>query len=424
MSSYLVCSVPIHGHVTPLLEVARYLVGRGDRVRFLTGARYRERVEATGASFVPLPREADFDDGDIDASFPGRVGRTGAAGIRYDLCTVFVGPAGAQLTAIDEALEDEPVDAILAETLFLAAAGLLERPDRPRVVNLGIVPLATRHPDVAPMGLGIPPMRGPLNRLRNRLLTTVADRIVFAPVQRRAERVFLDATGRGLSGLVLDWPSRADAVAQFTVPGFEYPRAGLSDTVHLVGPLSRGAVTDLPLPSWWADLDGVRPVVHVTQGTVANQDYDQLIRPTIEGLAGQDVLVVVATGGRAVSTLDFPLPGNVRVAPYLPYDKLLPRTDVMVSNGGYGGVHYAMEHGVPLVVAGKTEDKTEVNARVGWSGVGVNLNTNRPEPTRIAAAVAKVLADPRYRAASARIGAEIASSPGLAGLAAVLAPTR
>ncbi|MPZ85840.1 MAG: glycosyltransferase [Actinophytocola sp.] len=423
MSSYLVCSVPIHGHVTPLLEVARHLVGRGDRVRFLTGARYREKVEATGATFLPLPREAEYDDSDIDASFPGRVGRTGPAGIRYDLCTIFIAPAGAQLAAVDAAIEDEPVDAMLAETLFVAAAAMLSRPraQRPRVVNLGIVPLATRHRDVAPMGLGIPPMRGPLGRVRNAVLTMTANRLVFAPVQRVSERVFLEATGRPPGGLVMDWPSRADAVVQFTVPGFEYPRPGMPDTVHLVGPMSRGVVSNLPVPSWWADLDGAHPIVHVTQGTVANRDYGQLIRPTIEGLAGDDVLVVVSTGGRDVSTLDFPLPPNVRVAPYLPYDKLLPRTDVMVSNGGYGGVHHAMEHGVPLVVAGKTEDKTEVNARVGWSGVGINLNTNRPDPVTLARAVREVLADPSYRTASARIGAEIARSPGLDGLVKVVA---
>ena len=36
----------------------------------------------------------------------------------------------------------------------------------------------------------------------------------------------------------------------------------------------------------------------------------------------------------------------------------------MLTNGGYGGVQYALAHGVPLVVAGDTEDKPEVAARV------------------------------------------------------------
>lgn len=421
MSSYLVCSVPIRGHVTPLLEVARHLVGQGHSVRFLTGARYREAVEVTGATYLPLPREAEYDDSDMNGSFPGRVGRTGADGIRYDLCTIFIAPAGAQLAAIDAAIEDEPVAAILAEPLFAGAAALLTRPDRPPVVNLGVVPMSIRHPDVAPAGLGVPPMRGPFGRLRNAVLTAYADRVVFRQVQRVAEKVFFSATGRAIDGPVLDWTARADAVVQFTVPGFEYPRPGLADTVHFVGPVSRAAVSDEPVPDWWGDLDdGARPVVHVTQGTVANQDYGRLIRPTIEGLADVDVLVVVSTGGRDVSTLDFPLPANVRVASYLPYDKLLPRTDVMVSNGGYGGVHHAMEHGVPLVVAGRTVDKIEVAARVGWSGVGIDLRTNHPDPAKLADAVHEVLADPRYHKASARIGAQIARSPGLSALPHIL----
>jgi UDP:flavonoid glycosyltransferase YjiC (YdhE family) len=54
--------VPIHGHVTPLLSVARHLVARGDRVSFITGARFADVVTATGATHVPLPTEADFDD--------------------------------------------------------------------------------------------------------------------------------------------------------------------------------------------------------------------------------------------------------------------------------------------------------------------------------------------------------------------------
>jgi len=45
--SLLVCSTPVHGHVTPLLAVARTLVASGHTVRFLTGTRYRAAVEET-----------------------------------------------------------------------------------------------------------------------------------------------------------------------------------------------------------------------------------------------------------------------------------------------------------------------------------------------------------------------------------------
>ena len=62
MASVLVCSSPLVGHVTPMLAVAAGLVERGHDVRFLTGRRFEEQVSRTGASFIPLPPEADFDD--------------------------------------------------------------------------------------------------------------------------------------------------------------------------------------------------------------------------------------------------------------------------------------------------------------------------------------------------------------------------
>jgi UDP:flavonoid glycosyltransferase YjiC (YdhE family) len=159
--------------------------------------------------------------------------------------------------------------------------------------------------------------------------------------------------------------------------------------------------------------------VHVTQGTIANHDWDELVGPALQGLAGDDVLVVVSTGNRPLDTLP-PLPANARAATFLPYDRLLPRTDVLVTNGGYGGVHYALEHGVPLVVAGTTEDKVEVTARVAWSGAGIDLRTNAPTPDAVATAVRTVLAEPGYRRASAAIGRSIAAAPGFAGLDRVL----
>lgn len=248
----------------------------------------------------------------------------------------------------------------------------------------------------------------------------LTEKLIFGGVQRQAEKIIVDATGKKLDGFFMSGASRADAIVQFTVPGFEYPRSDLPDTVHFVGPMSRAAKSEGELPEWWNELDGSRPVVHVSQGTIANTDYDELIAPTITALAGDDVLVIVSTGGRPLSTLPSPLPANVRAAEYLPHDRLLPLTDVYVSNGGYGGVHHALEHGVPLVVAGMTEDKAEVAARVQWTASGVNLRTNRPTPDAVGAAVRRVLADPGFAERSRALGKEIAASSGLAGLEAVI----
>jgi UDP:flavonoid glycosyltransferase YjiC (YdhE family) len=146
----------------------------------------------------------------------------------------------------------------------------------------------------------------------------------------------------------------------------------------------------------------------VTQGTVDNHDLSSLIGPTLRALAEEDVVTVATTGGRPIRAIPGPLPDNARVAEFIPYDLLLPQVDVMVTNGGYGGVQSALAHGVPLVVAGASEDKPEVAARVHWSGTGINLRTGRPMQPAIRAAVRSVLQDSGYRQRAAVLGADMA----------------
>ncbi|WP_375385950.1 glycosyltransferase [uncultured Microbacterium sp.] len=421
MSTYLLTCTPAHGHVMPLLAVTRHLVADGHSVRFLTGSRYAERVRAAGAVFLPLPAEADIDLDDADAAFPDRRGLTGPAALRYDIVNLFLRPGRAQYDALTRALAEVPTAAVLTEQLFIGAGLLAELPrdTRPPVVVLGIFPLGVASADTAPFGLGVAPLGGIAGRVRNAVLTFVAEKIVFGPVAKEAAAVYREVVGVSPRRFVLDWASGADALVQFTVPEFEYPRSDLPEMVSFVGPLPSPAGGG-DLPEWWGELDGQRPIVHVTQGTVANADVTQLFIPAMRGLAASDALVVVSTGGRPIDVLG-ELPGNVRAAEYLPYDRLLPLVDVMVTNGGYGGVQQALSHGIPLVVAGQTEDKIEVSARIGWSGAGVNLKTSTPTADAVAAAVDRVLGDPSFRANAQRIGGAIAAAPGLAGLDSVLA---
>src|SRR5580658_2962328 len=116
-----------------------------------------------------------------------------------------------------------------------------------------------------------------------------------------------------------------------------------------------------------------------------------------EGQPPPDLLVVATAGGRPVEAIPCVVPSNARVASYLPFEWLLPRVDVFVTNGGYGSVNQAMSFGIPLVTAGLTEDKADVNTRVAWSGVGIDLATNAPTPQALREAIRTVLDKPNYR---------------------------
>lgn len=417
MSSIVIASVPIHGHITPLLTVAREFVERGDDVRVLTGAAFADAVMATGATHVPLPEEADYDVID-SARLPERARLKGSRAIAFDIENLFAKPAKVQYRALLDAHATRRVDAVLADPTFLGAAFLLAHPlaTRPPVVMCGVLPLPIDSRDTAPFGMGLPPARW-LNRPRNAVLSVVHRRLL-AGAKAILDEAHREVHRIDMPGQLTSWADRADAIVQFTVEAFEYPRSDAPPHLHFVGPLSATG-SQAPLPPWWDDIDGTRPVVHVTQGTVANTDYEQLIAPTLRALADDDVLVAVTTGGRPLDTLPA-LPPNARAAAYLPYDQFLPRTDLFVTNGGYGGVQYALRYGVPIVATGGKEDKPEVGARIAWSGVGRRIRSETPRPSALRAAIHEVLHDARYRQASQRIAADLAGAPGFSGLAGVV----
>lgn len=414
MASVLMGSIPAHGHVAPMLAIARSFVERGDQVRFIAGAKFADRVRAVGACRISLPPEADYDISILE-TFPERAKLKGIKAGAFDLEHVFARPALPQYQTLMAAHAAQPADVVLVDPAFTGALILLghRRPSRPPVVMCGVVPILVPSVDTAMAGLGLAPARR-WNRLRNAVLAAMTRRIVL-----RANEIIDDSYRRvhGKAGncSFLELGALADAMVQFTVPAFEYPRSDAPASLHFAGPLGATG-SDAPLPDWWHDLDGSRPIVHVTQGTVANSDYRQAIAPTLEALAGEDVLVVVSTGGRPLDTLP-PLPENARAATFLPYDELLPRTAVYVTNGGYGGVQYALRYGVPIVATGGKEDKPEVGARVAWSGVGRRLRTEWPSPRALRRDILAVLQQPRYREASQRIAADMAAAPGFACLA-------
>jgi UDP:flavonoid glycosyltransferase YjiC (YdhE family) len=165
--------------------------------------------------------------------------------------------------------------------------------------------------------------------------------------------------------------------------------------VRFVGPVLPRPSVNFKEPAWWGDLDSSKPVVLVTQGTIANFDFNELIQPTLSALADENMLVIAATGRPDIESIV--APANAKVESFVPFDRLLPKVDVLVTNGGYGAVHQALSLGVPIVIAGESEDKALISARVDWAGVGVNLGTQHPTEDQIRSAVHMVLADKQYR---------------------------
>jgi len=395
----LISTMAAPGHVYQIMPLAKRLVERGNDVLWHTGTGYEERVGTTGARFVRSRHMPTLDD-----LFPTQPSR-GLAALDWAMRRLIVEPTLGQLADYEAILRDFPADVLVTDNVGMGPM-LMREKGGPIWVSMGIHPIGVPDAAAPPMSTGLGPATTWLHRLRNRWMHQVGKRVLMRGVPRAYDdvrvRAGLPRMPRGTS--VYDLIISPFLHLYCTVQAFEYPGRRLPAHVRFVGPMLPDGGRRLDPPQWWGDLDG-RKVVFVTQGT-ANTDPRHLVRPLLNGLAGDDVLVVATSPDPEALE---PLPGNARVARFLNFNELLPRVDVMVTNGGFSGVQLAMAHGVPLVGAGETEgDKPEVCARIGWTGLGVNLRTGTPSTERLVAAVRKVLGNPSYREVARRLQRECA----------------
>jgi len=408
----LIASTPANGHVNPMLAIARILIRGGHQVAVYTGAAFRARVEASGGVHFSLPPDADFDLEDPFARVPElKVMPPGLEWLRIASERLFVDNIAAQHNGLQNLLQSFRPDVIIGDDMFFGALPMLlgAGSRRPPVVLCGTSVLHWPREDRAPMFLGLPPATTPEQRKGYAALAQNYHEVVDQPVMLRLNQVLEDLGASPTSLPMFDSSvALADAYLQLSVPSFEFPR-DVPRSVHFVGtpPIIPGQI---PPPPWADELDGSRKVVLVTQGTVANHNFNLLVAPTLAALANEpDVLVVATAGGRPIDAIPGPVPANARLSSYLPFEWLLPKVDVLVTNGGYGSVNQAMSFGIPLVTAGLTEDKADVNARVAWSGVGIDLATNEPTPEALRSAVRTVLDQPGYRLRASQMAEEFAA---------------
>jgi len=411
MANILVASTPAPGHVNPMLSVARHLSSLGHSIIFLSGKLFHDQAVTLGFQFVPFTGKADFDYRRMDEEFPEVAAATPGPDAMNAIC-IYCGidPVPDQDRAIQQILSEGQVDLIVTDVYFWGIFPLLlgPRDARPPVLTFGVLPLLVSSRDAAPFS---GPEASPEGRLRNQEETQQ----FFAMMQPATTRINEALHSCGAPELPEFFSDSAahlpDRFLQLTAEAFEYPRSDLKESVQFIGNLMPNGHSKSPLPAWWDSLDASKPVVLVTQGTIANWDLSQLIEPAIAALADDQVTVIVAAGRPDLEVIQLPggvKPQNVRIENYIPFEQILPKVDVFVTNGGFGSVNLSLSKGIPMVVAGDTEDKIFTASRVGWSQAGVNLATGHPTVEQIRTAVRTVLSDKKYKENALKLQKEFA----------------
>ncbi|MGW5055367.1 glycosyltransferase [Actinokineospora sp. NPDC004072] len=410
----LVVVPPFAGHVNPVIGVAAELGARGHRVAWAGDAALLGALLPAGSTVHPCAG--------LDVARPA--GLRGFAALKHLWEQVLLPLADVMAPGVEAALAAERPDVVLVDQQAFAGAFAAERWGLPWVTS------ATTSSELVDPLAGMPAVAGWIR-------------------ERLGERSAVDPRFSPLLTLAFTAPALAPAAA--------------APTVRFVGHTARPSE---PHPFDFALLDPDRPLVYVSLGTVNADTGARFLTECATALARRPHLqAVIADPAGAVTAarphlafdaahivagspqpglapepaVDAPLivaassppqPGLapepavdaplIVTAPRVPQLALLDRASVVVCHGGHNTVCEALARGVPLVVAPIRDDQPVIAEQVTAAGAGIRLRFTHAAAEHIGAAIDRLIADPAYRAAAARVRDSFAAAGGAAAAADAL----
>jgi UDP:flavonoid glycosyltransferase YjiC (YdhE family) len=277
-----------------MLAAARHLESVGHTITFNTSENFRNHVESAGVRFVAMTGKANYD---YRRSHELQEGRNLSSEDQKLLLlrTWFAETIPDQHQGIQQILRETSTDIVLIDTMLFGSFPMLlgPRQERPPVIGCGVNPLMLSSRDC---GLVLPPSN---TRAGQRQILEENQKIEakFRPVNDHMNSIIRTYGTAPLPHFFLDCMYLLpDLFLQFTSEAFEFPRSDMPDTIRFVGPLLPGRSVEFEEPAWWTELNDSEPIVLVTQGTIANHDFNELIQPALSGLADEKVTVIVAAG--------------------------------------------------------------------------------------------------------------------------------
>jgi UDP:flavonoid glycosyltransferase YjiC (YdhE family) len=160
------------------------------------------------------------------------------------------------------------------------------------------------------------------------------------------------------------------------------------------------------------------PRILVSLSTLFYPGQAETLQAVLDALAGPDGSKridadVMVTTGDTIDPRSLRAGPNVDVQRYLPHDEVMPSVSLVISHGGHSTVMRALCHDVPVLVLPMHPmlDHKMIGESIAAKGAGLVLPRDT-KPVDIAAAISRLLHDPRYRAAAAALGARLRSQPG------------
>ena len=353
--------IPAFGHTNPTVEFARELARRGHDIRYYSFEAFRQRIEATGAAFVPCDRFLP----PLTAESERRLKR---------VSTTEMSVQSFRTTASMDATLTRDIEAFHPDLVISDSACFWGK----------LTAMKHRLPLVCSTTTFA------FNRYSSKYMRQspgeLADILLGLPrLNREAKR--LAALGYPVKSAleIVQNDNDTDTVV-YTSPRFQ-PCSETFDAAHyrFVGPCVRDVAPEAK--------DDNRPLVYISLGTVIN-DRPDFYRTCVEALKDAPAEALIACGRDFDPGTLAPLPGNIRIEPSVDQMAVLARTRLFVTHCGMNSASEGLYMAVPELLYPQTGEQRAVARRIEEMGAGRMLpEAAARDPRKLRALVMQALGD-------------------------------
>ena len=340
MSKIVFFCIPAHGHTNPTLGVVRELISRGHQVFYYSYNMMREKIEATGATFVSCD-EYDQEQR-LDAKDAVRVGKDLAFSTQ-----ILVDTTLALDDTVCEHMRELNPDCIVADSMAVWGKAV--------ALKLGI-PFVSSTTTFAFNQYSAKIMKQSLRQMFGMIFS-------MTKINKNIKR--LQEKGYPVKSVldIIQNDNNTDTIV-YTSPEFQPCSETFSDKYVFVGPSIR------PIENIFEKKSD--KLIYISMGTVIN-DSTEFYKKCIEALANKKYQVIMSVGN-LINIEDLgAVPYNITISRVVDQIAVLSQADVFLTHCGMNSVNESLYYKVPLVMYPQTSEQDGVATRVEQLGAGIRL---------------------------------------------------
>lgn len=398
---------PAIGHLNPTCALALELQRRGHSVTLFGVPDALAKVENLDLTTCEIGG-LDYPRGSVDRAYKTLGKLTGRAGLKFTI-NFFKRETEMLFREAPQAIRAADIEVLIVDQITSSIATVADYLNLPFVTVCNAM-LIHREPAVPPYSTHWAYSTTLWARLRNRLGNALVDfltRDLWQEICTQRRRWNLPA-----------YQKRDDSYSPLAqvcqLPkAFDFPRKRLPSHFHYIGRFhdSSGIEpitfdnTDFPFDR----LNG-KPLIYASLGTLQNQ-RPEIFKCIAQACSTLEAQLVISLGNPEAQPID--LPGDPIVVPFAPHQKLIERSQVVVTHAGMNTVLTALGCGVPLVAIPITNEQPGIASRLARTKAGKTLQLSKLNEITLRTAISEVLSESSYRDNAEQLQKSIQESGGV-----------